>query len=162
MSPDIAQLEDHRTALTGHCYRMLGSAVDADDAVQETMVRASRSLDRFDGRASLRTWMVRVATNVCLDALASRGRRARPLEEGPMGTFTSRSISDTSTHTEGLFALSCSSRAHVDAMVAKAIAAGGTHAQPPSDHGFMYAWSFYDLDGHHWEVLWMDEAKVDD
>lgn len=76
-------------------------------------------------------------------------------------TFTSRSICDTSTHTEGLFALSCTSRAEVDALVGKAIAAGGTHAQPPADHGFMYAWSFYDLDGHHWEVLWMDEPKAD-
>src|SRR5438876_11952907 len=83
-----AQLEQHRTALTGHCYRMMGSAVDADDAVQETMVRAWRSLDRFDGRSSLRTWLYRIATNVCLDALADRSRRARPIEEGPEGTVT--------------------------------------------------------------------------
>jgi RNA polymerase sigma-70 factor (ECF subfamily) len=81
-----AELEVHRPALTGHCYRMLGSAVDAEDAVQETMVRAWRSLDGFDGRSSLRTWLYRVATNVCLDAISDRGRRARPIEEGPVGT----------------------------------------------------------------------------
>src|SRR2546427_10492800 len=81
-----AQLEQHRTALTGHCYRMMGSAVDADDAVQETMVRAWRSLDRFAGRSCLRTWLSRSATSVCLDALADRSRRARPIEEGPEGT----------------------------------------------------------------------------
>jgi RNA polymerase sigma-70 factor (ECF subfamily) len=62
---------------------MLGSAVDADDATQETMIRAWKSLDQFDGRASLRTWLYRIATNVCLDEIAKRGRRARPMEEGP-------------------------------------------------------------------------------
>jgi RNA polymerase sigma-70 factor (ECF subfamily) len=82
----IDQLETHRSALTGHCYRMLGSAVDAEDAVQETMIRAWRGLDRFDQRASLRTWLYRIATNVCLDELASRSRRARPMEEGPAGS----------------------------------------------------------------------------
>ena len=83
---DNADLELHRAALTGHCYRMLGSAFDAEDAVQETMVRAWRGLERFDGRSSLRTWMYRIATNVCLDALSAKSRRARPLEEGPAGT----------------------------------------------------------------------------
>jgi RNA polymerase sigma-70 factor (ECF subfamily) len=86
MSIPAEQLEEHRTALTGHCYRMMGSAVDADDAVQETMVRAWRNLERFDGRASLRTWLYRIATNVCLDMLGDRSRRARPNESGPAGT----------------------------------------------------------------------------
>jgi RNA polymerase sigma-70 factor (ECF subfamily) len=86
MQASITELEEHRAALTGHCYRMLGSAVDADDAVQESMVRAWRGLDRFDGRASVRTWLYRIATNVCLDALADRARRALPLEEGPAGS----------------------------------------------------------------------------
>src|SRR5437867_2778047 len=93
-----AQLEQHRTALTGHCYRMMGSAVDADDAVQETMVRAWRSLGRFDGRSSLRTWLYRIATNVCLDALADRSRRARPIEEGPEGSVNDALEARPRTH----------------------------------------------------------------
>jgi predicted lactoylglutathione lyase len=74
--------------------------------------------------------------------------------------FTRRQPCDTRTHTEGLFALSCSSREEVDSMVKKAIAAGGTHAMDAVDHGFMYGWSFYDLDGHHWEVFWMNPTHV--
>lgn len=70
--------------------------------------------------------------------------------------FTKRELCDTSTHTEGLFALSCESRAEVDELVRTAIAAGGRPAMDPMDHGFMYGSSFYDPDGHHWEVLWMD------
>lgn len=83
---DFALLEAHRTALTGHCYRMLGSAGDADDAVQETMMRAWKSLEGFEGRSSLRTWLYRIATNVCLDALADGARRARSIEDHPVGT----------------------------------------------------------------------------
>jgi predicted lactoylglutathione lyase len=71
-------------------------------------------------------------------------------------TFTRRELCDTSRQTEAMFAVSCASRAEVDAIVHKAIDAGGSHAMPPQDHGFMYGWSFYDLDGHHWEVVWMD------
>jgi len=77
---------------------MLGSPVDADDAVQETMIRAWRSLDRFDGRSSLRTWLHRIATNVCLDALGDRKRRARPMEEGPAGTVKSELVEEPRTH----------------------------------------------------------------
>lgn len=86
-------LEQHRAALTGHCYRMLGSAAEADDAVQETLVRAWRALDRFEGRSSLRTWLYRIATRVCLDALSRRSRRARPMELGPMGTVDDALVS---------------------------------------------------------------------
>lgn len=75
-------------------------------------------------------------------------------------TFTKRTISDAREQTEVLIALSCSSREEVDQMVKTAIEAGGTHAMDPQDHGFMYGWSFYDLDGHHWEVLWMDPGHV--
>src|ERR1041385_4845989 len=86
MHVDIAEIETHCAALTGHCYRMLGSSADAEDAVQETIVRAWRSLDRFEGRSSLRTWLYRIATNVCLDTLSDADRRFRPFEEGPAGT----------------------------------------------------------------------------
>ncbi|WP_373046910.1 sigma-70 family RNA polymerase sigma factor [Vulgatibacter sp.] len=79
------QLEEHRTALTGHCYRMLASATEADDAVQETMLRAIRRLDQFEGRSSLRTWLYRIATRVCLDAIDERKRRARPMDLRPVG-----------------------------------------------------------------------------
>jgi RNA polymerase sigma-70 factor (ECF subfamily) len=75
--------EQYRPALTGHCYRMLGSVVDAEDAVQEAMLRAWRAADRFRGQASVKTWLTRIATNVCLDALAATGRqRVRPVELG--------------------------------------------------------------------------------
>jgi RNA polymerase sigma-70 factor, ECF subfamily len=86
MSVDAAELEQHRAALTGHCYRMLGSPFDADDAVRDTMVRAWRSIDRFDRRSSLRTWLYRIATHVCLDALAHRSRRTLSIDDGPAGT----------------------------------------------------------------------------
>lgn len=75
-------------------------------------------------------------------------------------TFTRREPCDTTTSTEALIALSCESKAEVDEMVRKAIDNGGAHAMDSMDHGFMYAWSFYDVDGHHWEVMWMDPNAV--
>ncbi|MFL6010198.1 MAG: RNA polymerase subunit sigma-70, partial [Gaiellaceae bacterium] len=89
-SPELErQLEEHRRELTGYCYRMLGSAFEAEDAVQETMLRAWRGLDRFEGRAALKSWLYRIATNVCLDMLKGKERRIRPLDLGAPGTVDS-------------------------------------------------------------------------
>jgi RNA polymerase sigma-70 factor (ECF subfamily) len=82
-------LEQHRRELTGYCYRMLGSFFEAEDAVQETMVRAWRGLDGFEGRSAVRSWLYRIATNVCLDQLRGRQRRALPMDLGPSSTADS-------------------------------------------------------------------------
>jgi RNA polymerase sigma-70 factor (ECF subfamily) len=76
-------LEEHRSELCGYCYRMLASPFEADDAVQETLIRAWRSYEKFEGRSSLRSWLYRIATNVCLDMLRGTTRRARPMDLGP-------------------------------------------------------------------------------
>jgi len=79
----LEELEQHRRPLTGYCYRMLGSAFEADDAAQETIVRAWKNIDTFEGRSALPSWLYRIATTVCLDMLRGRKRRARPMDMGP-------------------------------------------------------------------------------
>lgn len=87
-----ADLEHHRTELMGHCYRMLGSAQDAEEAVQDTLTRAWRAADSFEGRASLRTWLYRIATNVCLDVIGGKHRRSRPMDLGPASTVATAEL----------------------------------------------------------------------
>src|SRR3984957_6330294 len=79
----VSELEPFRRELAGYCYRMLGSGFEAEDAVQETMVRAWRNAARFEGRSSVRSWLYRIATNVCIDMGRHTQRRARPMEMGP-------------------------------------------------------------------------------
>jgi RNA polymerase sigma-70 factor (ECF subfamily) len=100
----IPELAQHRASLTGHCRRILGSASDAEDAAQETLVRAWRAIDRFECRASSKTWMYRIATNVCLDILASRQRRAQPIDlrsGSPAGGLPWRAVHQTTADRHG-------------------------------------------------------------
>ena len=92
--PQEQALEQYRKELTGYCYRMLGSSFEAEDAVQETMLRAWRALDRFEGRSQLRSWVYSIATNVCLDMLNGKERRARPMDFGEAGVPVIESLGE--------------------------------------------------------------------
>jgi RNA polymerase sigma-70 factor (ECF subfamily) len=92
------ELESHRRELTGYCYRMLGSGSEAEDAVQETMIRAWRSIDRFEGRSSLRSWLYRIAHNICIDMVTGPQRRARPMDLGPASTVATAVLDPKPEH----------------------------------------------------------------
>ncbi|MFH9178442.1 sigma-70 family RNA polymerase sigma factor [Streptomyces albogriseolus] len=94
-----ATLEQYRVELTGYCYRMLGSSFEAEDAVQDTMIRAWRSLDKFEGRSSLRSWLYRIATNVCLDMLSAGNKRARPMDLTESTPLARAALSPRPDHT---------------------------------------------------------------
>lgn len=93
------ELEKYRVELTGYCYRMLGSSFEAEDAVQDTMVRAWRSHEKFEGRSSLRSWLYRIATNVCLDMLTAGNKRARPMDLTEATPLAQAALSPRPDHT---------------------------------------------------------------
>ncbi|MEV8072674.1 sigma-70 family RNA polymerase sigma factor [Streptomyces pseudogriseolus] len=99
MTDPDATLEQYRVELTGYCYRMLGSSFEAEDAVQDTMIRAWRSLDKFEGRSSLRSWLYRIATNVCLDMLSAGNKRARPMDLTESTPLAQAALSPRPDHT---------------------------------------------------------------
>jgi RNA polymerase sigma-70 factor (ECF subfamily) len=88
LTDPLSHFEQYRVELTGYCYRMLGSSFEAEDAVQEAMVRAWKGYERFEGRSAVRSWLYRIATNVCLDMLRGRQRRARPMDLSPASPTT--------------------------------------------------------------------------
>ena len=117
-----------------------------------------RSIDFFEALGFTFNTQFTDATATCM--LVGEDAYFMLLTKNRFADFSKRPLGDPRTETNALYAISVESRAAVDAMVNKAIAAGGSHAVEPQDHGFMYGWSFYDLDNYHWEVFWMDPAAV--
>ena len=117
-----------------------------------------RSIEFFEALGFTFNQQFTDATATCM--LVGEDAYFMLLTKEKFADFSKRPMGDARRETNALFAISVDSRAEVDAMVNKAIAAGGSHAVEPQDHGFMYGWSFYDLDGYHWEVFWMDPAAV--
>jgi uncharacterized protein len=117
-----------------------------------------RSIDFFEALGFTFNQQFTDATATCM--LVGEDAYFMLLSREKFAGFSRRPAGDPRQATGALFALGVDSRAAVDEMVQRAVAAGGSHALDPFDHGFMYGWSFYDLDGHHWEVFWMDPAAV--
>ena len=117
-----------------------------------------RSIDFFETLDFVFNPQFTDATATCM--LVGEDAYFMLLDKERFTEFSKRPTGDRRKETNALFAISVDSREAVDAMVKKAVAAGGSHAVDPQDHGFMYGWSFYDLDGYHWEVFWMDPAAV--
>jgi predicted lactoylglutathione lyase len=117
-----------------------------------------RSIDFFETLGFAFNTQFTDATATCM--LVGEDAYFMLLDKARFAGFSKRPVADPLTATGALFAVSVDSRQAVDEMVQKAVAAGGSHALEPQDHGFMYGWSFYDLDGHHWEVFWMDPSAI--
>ena len=115
-----------------------------------------RSIDFFEALGFTFNAQFTDATATCM--LVGEDAYFMLLGHEKFAGFSKRPLGDAQKETNAIFALSAGSRAEVDALVEKALAAGGSHAAEPQDHGFMYGWSFYDPDGHHWEVFWMDPS----
>ncbi|HEU4564892.1 MAG TPA: VOC family protein [Gemmatimonadaceae bacterium] len=118
-----------------------------------------RSIDFFEALGFTFNAQFTDATATCM--LVGEDAYFMLLNRERFAGFSARPVGDPRSETSALFAIGVESREAVDALVEKAIAAGGSHALDPQDHGFMYGWSFYDLDGHHWEVFWMDPAAIE-
>ena len=117
-----------------------------------------RSIDFFEALGFVFNPQFTDATATCM--LVGEDAYFMLLTRERFAGFARRPVGDPAAQTNGLYSLGVESREAVDDMVRRAVAAGGAHAAEPQDHGFMYGWSFYDPDGHHWEVFWMDPAAV--
>jgi predicted lactoylglutathione lyase len=117
-----------------------------------------RSIDFFETLGFAFNTQFTDATGTCM--LVGEDAYFMLLTAEKFGAFSKRPLGDAQQETTAIFAITANSRAEVDTLVEKALAAGGSPAADPQDHGFMYVRSFYDLDGHHWEVFWMDPSAI--